>query len=163
MITANPSVTLHKIQATRLAFRGALFLSGASTAHSSAFEHRFMRLPCGSCELLVRLAAFADSARSARFTSISLALVTQARRVHGGRGRIRTSVARKERQIYSLLVLATHPPVRTGAIEQRRPLCISEVSKDTMALSSRCRNLPPAIKWDSSPDSKIFGRAGGGI
>jgi hypothetical protein len=32
-------------------------------------------------------------------------------RVDGGRGRIRTSVARKERQIYSLLVLATHPPV----------------------------------------------------
>ena len=31
--------------------------------------------------------------------------------VTGGRGRIRTSVARKERQIYSLLVLATHPPV----------------------------------------------------
>src|ERR1700682_7011 len=30
----------------------------------------------------------------------------------GGRGRIRTFVARKERQIYSLLVLATHPPVR---------------------------------------------------
>ena len=29
----------------------------------------------------------------------------------GGRGRIRTFVARKERQIYSLLVLATHPPV----------------------------------------------------
>jgi hypothetical protein len=70
-----------------------------------------MRLPCGSFELLDRLAAFADSARSARFTSISLALVSQARRVHGGRGRIRTSVARKERQIYSLLVLATHPPV----------------------------------------------------
>ena len=35
-------------------------------------------------------------------------------RADGGRGRIRTSVARKERQIYSLLVLATHPPVRTG-------------------------------------------------
>src|SRR6204780_1393217 len=33
---------------------------------------------------------------------------------HGGRGRIRTSVARKERQIYSLLVLATHPPVPNG-------------------------------------------------
>ena len=32
-------------------------------------------------------------------------------RVPGGRGRIRTFVARKERQIYSLLVLATHPPV----------------------------------------------------
>src|SRR5215813_2203983 len=33
------------------------------------------------------------------------------RREPGGRGRIRTFVARKERQIYSLLVLATHPPV----------------------------------------------------
>src|ERR1700745_240870 len=32
-------------------------------------------------------------------------------RVAGGRGRIRTSVARKEPQIYSLLALATHPPV----------------------------------------------------
>ena len=41
----------------------------------------------------------------------------------GGRGRIRTSVARKERQIYSLLVLATHPPVRTGRSQLRRPLC----------------------------------------
>ena len=38
----------------------------------------------------------------------------------GGRGRIRTSVARKERQIYSLLVLATHPPVRTGGIRTKK-------------------------------------------
>ena len=30
----------------------------------------------------------------------------------GGQGRIRTSVARKERQIYSLLPLTTRPPVR---------------------------------------------------
>ena len=37
-------------------------------------------------------------------------------RVHGGRGRIRTSVARKERQIYSLLVLATHPPVLENSL-----------------------------------------------
>ncbi len=44
---------------------------------------------------------------------------------NGGRGRIRTSVARKERQIYSLLVLATHPPVRTGSRhrDQARSLC----------------------------------------
>src|SRR5215510_2915499 len=35
----------------------------------------------------------------------------RASREPGGRGRIRTFVARKERQIYSLLVLATHPPV----------------------------------------------------
>ena len=42
-----------------------------------------------------------------------LALVTTVwiPREPGGRGRIRTFVARKERQIYSLLVLATHPPV----------------------------------------------------
>ena len=39
---------------------------------------------------------------------------------NGGRGRIRTSVARKERQIYSLLVLATHPPVRTGNCASER-------------------------------------------
>src|SRR5450432_2240816 len=31
---------------------------------------------------------------------------------YGGQGRIRTSVARKERQIYSLLPLTTRPPVR---------------------------------------------------
>ena len=79
-----------------------------------------------------------------------------AARPDGGRGRIRTSVARKERQIYSLLVLATHPPVRTGEFGQRRPLCISEVLRDTMTLSSRCRNLPPAINWEFSPDSKNF-------
>ena len=35
----------------------------------------------------------------------------------GGRGRIRTFVARKERQIYSLLVLATHPPVPVLAFQ----------------------------------------------
>src|SRR5205823_5348982 len=36
------------------------------------------------------------------------------RREPGGRGRIRTFVARKERQIYSLLVLTAHPPVPQG-------------------------------------------------
>ena len=39
------------------------------------------------------------------------------KREPGGRGRIRTFVARKERQIYSLLVLATHPPVPVLAIQ----------------------------------------------
>src|SRR5260221_11999129 len=42
-------------------------------------------------------------------------------REHGGRGRIRTSVARKERQIYSLLVLATHPPVLEKIPAKRQP------------------------------------------
>ena len=36
----------------------------------------------------------------------------------GGRGRIRTSVARKERQIYSLLPLAARPPVRAAAFSE---------------------------------------------
>ena len=39
------------------------------------------------------------------------------KREPGGRGRIRTFVARKERQIYSLLVLATHPPVPVLVIQ----------------------------------------------
>ena len=49
---------------------------------------------------------------------VSLIRTSPAVRSDGGRGRIRTSVARKERQIYSLLVLATHPPVRTGGINK---------------------------------------------
>ena len=43
----------------------------------------------------------------------------------GGQGRIRTSVARKERQIYSLLPLTTRPPVRprrTASDLRHRPL-----------------------------------------
>src|SRR4029077_14417609 len=35
----------------------------------------------------------------------------------GAQGRIRTSVARKERQIYSLLPLTTRPPVQTLKLE----------------------------------------------
>ena len=34
--------------------------------------------------------------------------------MYGGQGRIRTFVPRKEGQIYSLLALTTHPPVRNG-------------------------------------------------
>ena len=36
-------------------------------------------------------------------------------KITGAQGRIRTSVARKERQIYSLLPLTTRPPVRLVA------------------------------------------------
>src|SRR5882762_138268 len=69
----------------------------------------------------------------------------------GGRGRIRTSVARKERQIYSLLVLATHPPVRTGEGH-----CALAKRRDTNPPASQCRNPPPENKRESSPDSKFF-------
>jgi hypothetical protein len=95
----------------------------------------------------------------------------------GGRGRIRTSVARKERQIYSLLVLATHPPVpkihpgHNNCIPQtllRRQLYVPKtisktlpapqaktqkglVSKDTspLHLTARIRSasLPPKKSW----------------
>ena len=74
----------------------------------------------------------------------------------GGRGRIRTFVARKERQIYSLLVLATHPPVRenlsTPTPSHRAALkivCGSNnkrktqnglVSKDTSPFMLSCRD-----------------------
>jgi hypothetical protein len=82
-----------------------------------------MRLPCGYCELR----STTDSLLGCRSSPVGLRhfyFLTRIStgpnfsrpniymlRVHGGRGRIRTSVARKERQIYSLLVLATHPPV----------------------------------------------------
>ena len=42
-------------------------------------------------------------------------IITKTNLNNGAQGRIRTSVARKERQIYSLLPLTTRPPVRNSA------------------------------------------------
>src|SRR5580692_9870030 len=53
--------------------------------------------------------------------------------VAGGRGRIRTSVARKERQIYSLLVLATHPPVPTGSRHRDRTYRLHTAERHPLA------------------------------
>src|SRR6266446_7933927 len=51
-------------------------------------------------------------------TNVSLKLIlTMARQETGAQGRIRTSVARKERQIYSLLPLTTRPPVQSPKAE----------------------------------------------
>ena len=47
-----------------------------------------------------------------RFLSLCGLVLRFVSEASGGRGRIRTSVARKGRQIYSLLPLATRPPVR---------------------------------------------------
>ena len=72
----------------------------------------------------------------------------------GGRGRIRTFVARKERQIYSLLVLATHPPVPKIGTRTSCPKIVSLqqvrhssaetqnglVSKDTSPFNFDCWN-----------------------
>jgi hypothetical protein len=78
-------------------------------------------------------------------------------RANGGRGRIRTSVARKERQIYSLLVLATHPPVRTGKppsrsngaslSAERHPL--ARVVHAGNSLSFVYRSSPPQHRYNS--------------
>ena len=57
-------------------------------------------------------------------TAVSYSGQRTGQREHGGRGRIRTSVARKERQIYSLLVLATHPPVLEKS--RRKFRCVSQ-------------------------------------
>ena len=51
--------------------------------------------------------------------AIACGFLQASQREPGGRGRIRTFVARKERQIYSLLVLATHPPVPRKLFETR--------------------------------------------
>ena len=60
-------------------------------------------------------------------TAVSYSGQRTGQREHGGRGRIRTSVARKERQIYSLLVLATHPPVLEKS-RQKIPLRVSKTN-----------------------------------
>src|SRR5205085_2309548 len=57
----------------------------------------------------------------------------------GGQGRIRTSVARKERQIYSLLPLTTRPPVLVSRAPQR-----SLRSLLSPSLSVRARQRSPS-------------------
>ena len=69
-----------------------------------------------------------DPASRDRFhasTSAGVFRETQPRKIGprtGGRGRIRTSVARKGRQVYSLLPLAARPPVQKLRITECRSL-----------------------------------------
>src|SRR5271165_7691508 len=58
----------------------------------------------------------------------------------GGRGRIRTFVARKERQIYSLLVLATHPPVREKYSDTNTEKNVPGFLPAATTKSARCEN-----------------------
>src|SRR5438046_9297938 len=77
--------------------------------------------------------------------AIALRFLLTPRREPGGRGRIRTFVARKERQIYSLLVLATHPPVpqnRSGC-KTRIPLNFSDANNGFRTVSSTTSRLSP--------------------
>ena len=106
-----------------------------------------MRLPCGfrchgkSNKLLLRLHAH-------RIFTSQLELAARAIRAFpaasGGRGRIRTFVARKERQIYSLLVLATHPPVPRMPRERRVRIPTGEIAMQKRLVSE-----------DTSPNSFI--------
>jgi hypothetical protein len=67
----------------------------------------------------------------------------------GGRGRIRTSVARKERQIYSLLVLTTHPPVprdlpgQSCRIQREKQQCRKGSCPETPAPALLSRGIRP--------------------
>ena len=83
---------------------------------------------------------------------------------NGGRGRIRTSVARKERQIYSLLVLATHPPVRTGAlIEIERAVSIRRETPRSSVLFTQ-ETVCPFLSEIRRPNTATIPKsAGGGI
>jgi hypothetical protein len=66
----------------------------------------------------------------------------------GGRGRIRTFVARKERQIYSLLVLTAHPPVPKNfwdANHESRTLSFNNLQV------SRAKTQKGLVSRDTSP------------
>ena len=92
-----------------------------------------------------------------RITRPSAIRVQPALRADGGRGRIRTSVARKERQIYSLLVLATHPPVRTGncyrdrtgSLHPRRDTCSFVLFTQKTVCRYVIGDPPPQHRYDS--------------
>jgi hypothetical protein len=61
---------------------------------------------------------------------------------NGAQGRIRTSVARKERQIYSLLPLTTRPPVQSGYSQPRNtfPGTIAELALTSIPVSAGAQN-----------------------
>ena len=63
--------------------------------------------------------------------------------IFDGQGRIRTSVARKERQIYSLLPLTARPPVRTMPKHRswRRELNPRPADYKSAALPTELRQL----------------------
>src|SRR5207247_11421996 len=103
--------------------------------------------------------------------AIGLRLSATPQREPGGRGRIRTFVALKERQIYSLLVLATHPPVPQNLLG--RELRVPNLSFNNLQ-ASHAKTQKGLVSRDTSPSVfsvrirsalaplKIPGGAGGG-
>src|SRR5258708_32142758 len=109
-------------------------------------------------------------ANQLRMTECPVSCINQfsGQREHGGgRGRIRTSVARQERQIYSLLVLATHPPVLEKISSETSTAYVRKITlraKTQNGLVSRDTSpsiLISRIRSASLP-CKFSGGAGGG-
>ena len=84
---------------------------------------------------------------------------------HGGRGRIRTFVARKERQIYSLLVLATHPPVPTEVgrksvsqkrLSAKRSIAGAQTQKGLVSKDTSPLEFTPRKRIRLTPSPKIW-------
>jgi hypothetical protein len=118
-----------------------------------------VRLPCdflrtarpttGSGRPIGASLNFKYRAGKPRNISTGASISTQNQRVTGGRGRIRTSVARKERQIYSLLVLATHPPVPEKLI--CRANCLSQKTLNRKFCARRAKTQNGLVSKDTSP------------
>src|SRR6185437_5156094 len=110
--------------------------------------HRFV----GRARVATSNDVFLTSAQVFRDRTVSrLQCASAPSRDGGGRGRIRTSVARKERPIYSLLVLATHPPVQQEHRDLRRWSPSGNfatqkglVSKDTSPFIFQCEEFTRA-------------------
>src|SRR5438270_2006251 len=83
--------------------------------------------------------------------AIALRFSLNPQRDSGGRGRIRTFVARKERQIYSLLVLTAHPPVPRNFFgrEPRGPNFLFNLFNDFQTLSAKTQI--GLVSRDTSP------------
>src|SRR5882762_9928605 len=87
-------------------------------------------------------------ANQLRMTEFPVSCFNQfsAQREHGGgRGRIRTSVARKERQIYSLLVLATHPPVLEKSPAKHQPHMFDKLRCERKHKTDSCQETPARL------------------
>jgi hypothetical protein len=114
-------------------------------------------LNCAALTLSLSVVCFDNWSGEPRITRPSAFRIQPVLRADGGRGRIRTSVARKERQIYSLLVLATHPPVRTGnrhrdrtrSLHPRRDTCSFVLFTQKTVCPFVIGDPPPQHRYDS--------------
>ena len=81
-------------------------------------------------------------------TAHARSLLIKPNRNNGAQGRIRTSVARKERQIYSLLPLTTRPPVRNSAAHSTSKTAFHAKQQNSQAHSNALHS--PLGKFQNS-------------